>query len=409
MYYGWYIVGGVFTAQLFLTGFFTYAFSLFVVPIQETFDASRTEVMYSMTMATVLGLVTAPVIGAMVDRYSVRWLMTAGAILLGGGLLLMAQSQSVYQFAIIFGVSMSVANLLLGPLTGSTTISRWFSESRGRALGISATGTSIGGMLIPALVAYWLAQGDWRSTLENLAYCILLIVLPLMVLVMRGQPEPSDEETQNAASDDSEGARIARQNLSMGEILRHRAFWAIGLSIGLLFCVYSALLANLTPFATGVGVAEARAASLIMVVSLSGLIGKLIFGMAADRINLRVGLWMAEGLVVVGLLLYALEPGYPLLLAASVLIGLAAGGMLPVWGALLAAIFGVVSYGRVMGLMMPLITLLVMPGYAFAGFMYDLTGGYQLCFLIFVGILVVAALLLLLLRLPKVQVPAAAG
>ena len=37
--------------------------------------------------------------------------------------------------------------------------------------------------------------------------------------------------------------------------------------------------------------------------------------------------------------------------------GLAAGGILPVWGALMAAIFGVANVGRSMGLQAPIISL----------------------------------------------------
>ncbi|HUH37625.1 MAG TPA: MFS transporter [Spongiibacteraceae bacterium] len=395
MHYGWYIVASVFTAQLFLSGFFSYGFSLFVEPIEQAFSASRTEVMYSMTFATVVGLLTSPLVGSWVDRYSPRWLLTAGAALLGGGLWLIAHSQNIYQFALIFGVSTGLANLLLGPLTGSTTISRWFSANRGRALGISAAGTSVGGMLVPWLIAYWLNAGDWRSTMQNLSYCVLLIVLPMVALLVRAHPQTT------AASAGASGVPpVAGQDLSFRDIVRHRGYWAIGLTMGLLFCVYSALLAHLSPYATGLGANKVEAARLIMVVSACGLFGKLVFGFAADRINLRTGLWIAIGLVMVGLLILAMEPSYTLIVAGSAVLGLAAGGMLPIWGALLAVVFGLVSYGRVMGLMTPLITVTVMPGFTFAGWMFDLNGGYRECFLVFVVLLAGAALLLRMLQLP---------
>ena len=144
--------------------------------------------------------------------------------------------------------------------------------------------------------------------------------------------------------------------------------------MGLLFCVYSAVLANLSPYAVGLGATESAAARLIMVLAVSGLIGKLVFGIAADKIDLRSALWIAQGLVVVGVMLFSSEPSYPLMMLASVLLGLATGGMLPVWGAMLAVQFGVASYGRAMGLMNPLIVLMIMPGYAVTGYLYDMNG-----------------------------------
>jgi MFS family permease len=75
--------------------------------------------------------------------------------------------------------------------------------------------------------------------------------------------------------------------------------------------------------------------------------------------------------------------------------------MLPVWGALLAAIFGTASYGRVMGLMMPLIVLIVIPGYSLAGYLSDLTGNYSLCFIIFSALIATSMPLALLLKMPS--------
>jgi MFS family permease len=402
MYYGWYVVGIVFTAQLFVIGVFTYAFSLFVVPIQDTFDASRTEVMQSMTLTTVLMLVVSPLIGTMVDRYSARWLMAVGTIVFGGGLWLSAHSQTLWQFVLIFAVSMGLANLLLGTLVGSATVARWFDGNRGRALGVASTGTSVGGLVVPPLVAYWLIEGDWRLVMEYLSYCVFAILLPLVLVAMRGPPPSRSSETGEGPGDI---AAVDQQSLSLRDVITHRAYWLIGLSTGLLFCVYSALLANLTPYAMGLGIDQPSAARLIMIVSISGLVGKLIFGLAADKIDLRLGLWLAQALQAGALLMLSLDPPYSLISLAAVLLGLSAGGMLPVWTAMLAAVFGVVSYGRVMGLMSPLVTLLIMPGYTLAGFLYDLTGAYRLCFLAFVGLLIVAALLLVKLQLPRAQAP----
>lgn len=116
--------------------------------------------------------------------------------------------------------------------------------------------------------------------------------------------------------------------------------------------------------------------------------------MAADKINLKLGLWIAMTLVFIAFLILASEPGYPLMLVAAGLMGLAAGGMLPVWGALMARVFGLVSYGRAMGLMGPLITLSVLPSFAVVGRLFDATGSYRSSLLDFAGVIAVATLLL---------------
>ncbi len=62
MFYGWRIVGGVFLAQLFVTGFVTYSFGLFMVPLQDSFGATRAQVNLGMTLSTLMGLVLSPML-----------------------------------------------------------------------------------------------------------------------------------------------------------------------------------------------------------------------------------------------------------------------------------------------------------------------------------------------------------
>ena len=65
----------------------------------------------------------------------------------------------------------------------------------------------------------------------------------------------------------------------------------------------------------------------------------------------------------------------------------------------MARAFGLASYGMAMGLMGPIITLTVMPGYLLMGRLYDSSGSYQLGMTVFAGLAVVSALLLVPLKL----------
>jgi len=135
------------------------------------------------------------------------------------------------------------------------------------------------------------------------------------------------------------------------------------------------------------------------VLAMGGLVGKLVFGTAADRIDLKHGLWAAHALLGTAFLILLAEPAYPLLLVASVCFGLSTGGLLPVWNALVARIFGVDSFGRAMGAMGPLITLSIMPAYALVGRLFDTTGSYSTGLWVFNGFILGAAALLLPLKI----------
>ena len=403
MYYGWFVVSGALFSQVAMVGFFSYVFSLLVLPLQTSFDASRTEVMYSMSFTALLGLFLAPAIGVMADKYPIRWLMALGAAIFGGGLFALSLTQTLLQFTLLFGLVMGLSNQLLGPLCGSAIISRWFTDSRGKALGLAATGSSLGGILLPALFVYWLKDdGDWRSALQNLSYGVLFILLPYLIIVMRDFSQEQQVNQTNQNIEDNPLKQNSEHNeYTLKQIIKDSNYWIVGISMALLFSTYSALLANLTPYLLGQGLDKAIAAQAIMVIAISGLVGKISFGYAADKVSLRLALSVTQLAVIGGLLLLAAGPSYWVITLALAILGLSTGGMLPVWGALLAAIFGTVSYGRVMGLMMPLIVLIVIPGYSLAGYLSDQSGSYGLCFVIFSAVIAISMPLALMLKLPS--------
>lgn len=396
MYYGWRIVGGAFIAQFFVVGFFTYALSLLIEPVRQDFGVSLEEVMYSLTAATLLGLFLQPAGGILVDRFPVRSVMFVGAVLYAAGLLALAEVSSITQYILIFALTMSVSNSLVGTIACSAVISRWFTASRGRALGIAALGTSVGGILIPVLISHWLDTSGWRGAVHNLGLGVAFVLLPAVVLLIRSRPGdvglPPEAAAANAAPDPATGE-------GLGAIVKNPAFWLLGFSLGILFSVFSSILSNLTPYALNLGSSKEQASALIMAVAIAGFIGKVTFGMAADRFSQRSALWAAQLLVGSALLILAMEPGHAGMLAGSFVLGLAAGGMLPVWGALMAHIFGLANYGRAMGLMGPIITLCVMPGFAVVGRMVDTLGSYSPTLYLFAGLCLVSAVLLLPMRL----------
>lgn len=399
MFFGWYVVAGTFVAQLLVAGFLVYSVTLFVPLVRAEFAVSMAQVMQSLTVGTFAGMLLMPAAGVMFDRWPMRWVMSGGVLLFAAGLWAIAQSQSITSYVLFFAITMAIGNTLVGSPACQTVLARWFSKSRGRAMGISAIGTSLGGIAIPALVVVLLERFGWRSALEIIAALALLVVLPVVVATVRGRPSDIGLEAEAAGA--AGGDAAPEQGLTMAQIVRHPCYWFIGVPLGLLFSAYTVGLVNIAPYAASLDIPPSGASGLIMAIAVMGFIGKLGFGVIADRVNLKWALWAVMALALVGFLLLAAQPSYPIMLGATALMGLAAGGMVPVWGSMMAAAFGLLSYGRAMGLMGPLLTLLVLPSFTVVGTLFDISGSYQLPLLIFSGVIALAMLLLLPLRLPR--------
>src|SRR5690625_7423456 len=93
----------------------------------------------------------------------------------------------------------------------------------------------------------------------------------------------------------------------------------------------------------------------------------------------------------------------------SVCRGLAAGVMLPVWGSMLALLFVSANYGRAMGMMNPVVTLVVLGAPPLAGRIHDLTGGYKLAFGVIPRVLLMTLALVPSIRLDSALHHDAAG
>lgn len=403
MFKGWWIVGTHFVVQLFVTGFFVYSLPLLFPPVIAEFSTDATTVNLLPSIASGLGLFIAPLTGPLVDRWSAKGLMLIGAVCLVVGLLGMSVAGSIWQFVLVGALLFSAANVLLGPMTGSAVIARWFTASRGRALGVAAIGTSIGGMLVPMGLGRAIATVGWRGGLQGIACLVAVFALPLLVFRFWNHPSDAGATPEPSPAAGVSGAGGDDSLATNREILTSPAFWLFTLSLGFFLATYTATIANLGQFYADLDLPAEDAPSLMFVLASFGILGKLSFGYLADRMPLKVGLFAAIGASACSYFLFTTEPDYSVMLVGAAGMGAASGGILPVWNAMVPAIFGVQNFGRAMGWMGPVISVLVTPSFVIVGMVRDATGSYVPAFQGFLGVLVVAALLLIPLRVGGVE------
>lgn len=383
-----------------------------VVPLATEFNASRASMMFGMTVMMLVSGILSPLLGAQLDKRSVRSMMLTGALFLGTGLICLSFIQAVWQFIFIFAVFFSFSMFSLGSPTSSTLVTRWFHRYRGRALGMSALGMSLGGFVLPIITQLLIEDFGWRMAFLMLGLLVLLFTFPILLLLIKNSPADKGllidgdvGETKNveasSAVTDTATATVNQVHYSTAALLRQRSFWLMGVAVGLSFSIYSAMTTNFALFAIGQGVEPIKAAQLVSLIALCGMLGKILFGYAADKVSLKFGLWGAQLLMVACLLLLIQSStrSYQTMMVAAVALGLAAGGLAPVLGAMLAKVFGTANYGRVMGNMNLLAMCFILTGPIGAGKIFDMTGSYIPAFQLYVGILALAAVILIPLRL----------
>ena len=373
-----------------------YTYSLMAVSFGEAFQPSRMVLMLGVTCIMITSGIISPWAGAWLDRYSIRRLMLIGVLCLAGGYLALSFVTAMWQVLAIYGTLIAVATTLAGPLAASTLLARWFNQRRALALGIAAAGTSLGGFVFPPLLQ-WLVDGfEWRVGFQLLSLIILVSTVPWIVLLVIDHPAERGLHPDGAAMPISDALheQQAQQFSTTRAFLQSRSFWVIALVAGVQTAVQTAMLANLVPLALDRGAIATQAALLLSLLASTSILGKLVFGVIGDRIDLRVAFAATLVAECFALSCFIVGDGYQWLVLGTVLLGLASGGMLPIWGGLVGRVFGPTNYGRAMGLMTPLITLLALTAPPLAGFTHDSTGSYLLAFSVFIAAMLSVALML---------------
>ncbi len=364
-----------------------------------------TYVMVPITILTLAQSIVAPFAGYAMDRYSIRMLICIGAASAGGGFVLISQVAAFWQVILIYGTLITTGTVFAGPLAAQTLAAKWFDGNRGLAMGVTTTGTSIGGVFMAPIVTLLYQSFGWRDAHWMLGICFIVVVIPLVWIIVRSAPSELAIEAESANNDEQAAAGNTTRTWATSEVLKEKTFWIIVLSFLPLITASGSIQQHLRPYADLLNIASMQTAFLISVFSTVMIGGKLFFGIMADRLDHRALFAMALLACAIVFLGLIQEPSYSALVVLSGLLGFSAGGFLPLLGAMVASRFGVASFGSVMGLLAPFLAASAFGPIIFAS-LFELHGDYQLALWIALGILLPGAFAIYFLPSLKADGPA---
>jgi len=377
--YRWYIVGVTLVNQALALGIMIYSFALFVVPWLESFGISRSEAMLAIFAFQVSMGLLSPVFGRLMDSYPMRNLVVLGGICTATGLCLISQATAFWQIVLLHATFLPVGMMLCGTLASQIMVSKWFTEKRGLAIGISAMGTSLGGLTIPLLTNRLIEGLGWQDAMLYLGLMVAVVILPLNLWILRREP-PKQEVV------DSDSNNLDARAWGTREILATRNFWIPVIGLIPINAAFGGVQFNIGAYVADLGMTQALAAQLIALASISMIIGKFVFGSLGDRMDHRYLYWLMSGLLLIALYYYQGNPDQSALMIAAALQGFATGGVMPMMAIMYASRFGTFSFGRVLGLVQ-LFLMIGSFGSIFSGWMFDLTQSYDAAFWTFAALL----------------------
>jgi MFS family permease len=387
LWYGWVILAVVFVVLLVLIGTRT-SFGVFFKVLSAEFGWNRAQTSGAFSMGMLGYAVSAPFVGWLLDRWSIRWTMSLGVFLFGMGMLIgffVGALWHLYAMNFILSLGFGMA----AHLPQTQVLANWFIKRRGFALGLtsSAQGLAFSTSLATAALIAWLG---WRHTYLIFGGISLLLAFPLVALLLRDRPGkmgtvpdapflgPDEIAALRAAPDSGAGGPAPRGLFPVNLIFSLKFFFIFILFAAIAYN-FTALVVHLVPLATDNGFSPAQGAAIFALFGGMVFAGNLVSGVS-DRIGRGRTYVIGAALGAVSCLLLALI--VPRAAGAQIIAGAAAAGfglglVRPTIAVMLADHFSGPAFGRVNGTMMMLFAATGALGSVATGFFFDLTGRYR--------------------------------
>lgn len=394
IYRGWSVVAISAVTLALVLGASIQGFGLFVLPVSEHFRLSRADINTAAIALNVGMAVIGPFLGRLLDKHSSRLIMAVSAIVFGASFVVLGLSNNVWLSLAVIALPLAVAVVGCGTLTSTAIVARWFNVYRGRAIAIAMIGLSLGPVAVVPVIGLLIEAVGWRYTLVALGVAVG-VVLVLLAAVLGERPGPDDVETHDPVPALNQPAPEPETDepLSAGHLLRLPQFWTISLAAAFAFAIMTALLVSLVPYAQGVGLSLTQGANLMSMYGLAAIAGTLLVAWLGDRFDRLTVMAVLSVLIGIASALLLLADGFGPILACTGMIGLVSGALTPVFLALLADLFGAMSFGIASGTASFLSTIIGAIAIRFGGEVYDRTGSYRLMFLSFLIVGLLAAVL----------------
>ncbi len=342
-----------------------FALAVFLQPMSADTGWSRAGISSAMTFAFLAMGVAGFGWGALSDRIGPRRVVLAGVALLGLANVMASRASSLLAFQVIYGVMMGVAaGAFLAPVMAATA--SWFDRHRSIAVSLVSAGMGMAPLTLSPLVAWLVTVHDWRTAQAIIGVGTWIVLLPVTALI---------PAVTNPAATAATAAR-AGERVSLAAAFRSRAFVVLAATFFLCCATHAGPIFHTVSYAIACGLPTLQAVSIYSAEGAAGLVGRLVFGVAADRFG--------AGRVLVSALLlqafaagsYAMASGLLGFYAVAAVFGLAYGGVMPLYATLARERFGPDILGAVLGAASMVSSLGMALGPVLGGWIYDRFGSY---------------------------------
>ena len=382
IFYGWWIVVAAFLNLFFIVGIVFYGFPVFYPALAEALGFTRAQ----LTQGFLLGFLTVGlpfglVAGVIIDRLGAKWVILAGAVLVGSSLILMGFMTKLWQYEVLCVIEV-LGYVLAGPIANQVLVARWFTARRGRAMGYAYLGLGLGGVVSPLLVNYLIRNAGWRHGLEFLGGLILIVLSPVGIGLTRSNPADLGLLADGAERTATTSAPVMASEGASGveSAIRSVNFWLILAGSTLVVGAIGAVIQHFILFMKDQGYSAALASRFFTGLLAASLGGRVLVGYLADRFNKKNTMAVFYGLLSLSILLLGFAHSPAMVGVFVIIFGFSMGADYMLIPLVTAECFGTASLGKILALIIMGYSLGQWGAPWIAGRIFDARHSYDLAF-----------------------------
>ncbi|CUM48765.1 uncharacterized protein AC631_00348 [Debaryomyces fabryi] len=318
------------------------------------------------------------IFGSLFDKFGARKLLIAGTIVMCGGLFCTAESTTVVQFILSFGITTAIGTSLAMPAL-IAVVTHWFLRRRAMACLIATIGGLVGASCIAVMLQNLYVEVGFKWAIRILSFFCMACMCVSIIFVKERKSEPS---LQNGLTDvqihtdteTSKNHKIAYRvtqffdgifDFSMFKDIR---FILLTMAVFFSEIVSLSTLTYLTSYAIAYDVSDSSAYLLITLVNVCGIPARLVLGIIADyygRFNVMVASSILTTITIFGLWLPA-KGNMSLLYAFSILFGVVTSANISLIGPTIGQITSAEKFGQCYGMCYFCLSFLTILGMLFS-------------------------------------------
>jgi MFS family permease len=354
-------------------------YGIFLLPLSDNFGWNRASVtsIYAVYMVSFgFGSLLS---GIAYDRFGPRFNYSFGLLLLSACYGFAGSLTSIVDFYLVIGVCGGLGAAMVGIVPMQSLISKWFIHKRTTALSIAYSGQGIGVMVLAPTSQFMIEAFGWQGAYSFVSYGFIVMLVLVLLLPWRRIAKGVHVASAKNQKILIEASRSSAE-ISLREAIYRSEFWGFFTIFGASAISIFSISLQLVAYLVEQSISIVQAAFAFGCVGMLTILGITVTGILSERYPRHLIASISYCLTLIGILALAALQFYfswALLVLFIVTFGFSAGARGPIVtaqmaemfaGRGLASIFGATNVGQGCGAAL---------GAFMAGYLFDLTGGYN--------------------------------